>query len=165
MIALSIPDLKQFTSKLFVQETFDSFQVAEISVSTYNTFEINGRMQKGYYSEEELEEKGAPEFSYWKQLRPFCFSIIKGSRLPKSFRIILVFPKTQIPEFLIQVGVSFRPEDIQGLYLNIRYENGALLCVSGTSLNSFTMDKTLDQAWDQMVRHLLKREEIAFEEK
>lgn len=164
MIAFSIPDLKHFASKLFVQETFDAFEVMELSISTYNTFEINGRIQKDYYSEEELKERGISEFSLWKQLRPFCFSIIKGSRLPKSFRIVLMLPKRQLPEFLKESGVSFREEEVQGLYMNIRYENGTLLCVSGTSMNSFTLDKTLDQAWDQKIRQFMHKEEIPFAE-
>lgn len=51
-------------------------------------------------------------------------------------------------------------DQIQGLYLNIRYEDGALYCVTGTSLNFFTMDKTLENEWDKSVAKFMRSHEI-----
>lgn len=164
MIALRIPDLKAFTSRLFVQETFDPFQTVEATIITYTAVHIDGRMQPDFYSSEELEQMGNPEFSYWKQLRPFCFTVIKGSRLPKSFRIVLKLPGEKVSGFLQETGVRITPEEIQGLFLNIRYESGSLSCVTGTSLKGFTMDKSTERAWDQYVKNWLKQQEILFEE-
>ena len=31
------------------------------------------------------------------------------------------------------------------------FENGKLNCITGTSLNIFTMDKTLERVWDKRV--------------
>ncbi len=41
MVALRIQDLKEFTKKLFIGETFDKWMVREASVVTYNRLEDN----------------------------------------------------------------------------------------------------------------------------
>ena len=56
MIALKAEDVKDFTSKLFLRKTFDSFLVKEARITTYNQFSIDGHIRKGYFSPEELEE-------------------------------------------------------------------------------------------------------------
>jgi len=86
MIALKAEDVKSFTTKLFVREDFDAFLVKEVNITTYNSFSIDGHVKQGYYTEEEREENHIEEFSSWKTLRPFCFSLIKGKKLPGSFR-------------------------------------------------------------------------------
>lgn len=164
MIALQIEDLKQFTKKLFLQETFDNFLVKEVNIVTYNSFTIDGHIRHGFYSAEELEENRIEELSAWRALRPFCFSIIKGNKLPLSFSIVLLLAPANVEKVLKQNGLSLNAADVNGLYINIRYENGRLNCITGTSLNLFTLDKTLDQIWDQMVKLFLKQNEIPCQE-
>ena len=50
MIALHILDVKQFMSKLLLNDTFDHFLLSEAVITTYNTFHIDGRLQKDYYN-------------------------------------------------------------------------------------------------------------------
>lgn len=164
MVALKIEDLKAFTSKLFIGETFDTFLTKEVTIVTYNTFTIDGHIRQGYYSEEELEEKKIEEMSSWKVLKPFCFSLIKGSRLPESFQIVFMLSPERTEKFLKSNQLPFTPENINGLYLNIRYEEKVLNCVTGTSVNVFTLDKSLDRTWEEAVRLFLKKQEIPFEE-
>ena len=56
MIALQIQDIKNFMSKLLLSQTFDHFLLVEGSITTFNTFRIEGRVHKDFFSEEELEE-------------------------------------------------------------------------------------------------------------
>ncbi len=156
MTALKVEDVKAFTSKLFVKEEFDSFLVKEVTIVTYNVFSIDGHIRHGYYTEEELEEKRIEEFSSWSMLRPVCFSLIKGKKLPGSFRIVLQLPPQNVEKFAKSAGAGIDGSQKQGLYLNIRYEDGALYCITGTSLNFFTMDKTLELEWDQAVRNFMR---------
>lgn len=160
MVALKIEDVKAFTTKLFVKEAFDSFLVREVNIVTYNSFTIDGHIRQGYYSGEELEENRIGELSSWSMLRPFCFSLIKGKKLPGSFRIVLQLPPKGAEKFAAGLGAGINGSQIQGLYLNIRYEDGALYCVTGTSLSFFTMDKTLEEEWDRAVKAFLKSQEI-----
>ena len=42
MLALKITDVKDFMNKLLIGEVFDRFSLVEASVTTFNTFTING---------------------------------------------------------------------------------------------------------------------------
>lgn len=160
MIALKVEDVRTFTSKLFIKEDFDRFLVKEIEIVTYNRFTIDGHIRQGYFGEEELQERRIEEFSSWKMLRPLCFDLIKGKKLPGSFRIVLQLGPGDVEAFARTSGAGFSQNQIQGLYLNIRYEEGSLYCVTGTSLNVFTLDKTLETEWDRSVEQFMGEHEI-----
>ena len=57
MIALQIQDIKDFMNRLLLKETFDPFLVIEATITTYNTFHIDGRLKPDYYSPEERENQ------------------------------------------------------------------------------------------------------------
>lgn len=159
MIALKVEDVRSFTSKLFLKEDFDRFLVKEVNIITYNSFTIDGHIKRGYYTEEELSEHKIEGFSSWGMLRPVCFSLIKGKKLPGSFQIVLLLAPDDLERFTaLRSGVDVG--QIQGLYLNIRYEDGALYCITGTSLNIFTLDKTLETEWDEAVKKFMRSHEI-----
>lgn len=164
MIALKIEDLKAFTKQLFIGDTFDTFLVREANIVTFNSFSIDGKVRTGYYSEEELEQERIERFSAWRVLRPFCFSLIKGSKLPESFMIVFQPAPDVTERFLADKGIPYPAGEVNGLYMNIRYEEQNLTCITGTSVNQFTLDKTLDREWDEAVRQFLKKKGIIFEE-
>lgn len=164
MVAMKIDDIRQFTGKLFLREVFDRFLVREAVIVTFNTFRMDGHIRKGYYTKEELEEHPVEELSAWSVLRPICFSLIKGKKLPESFQITLQLAPGDVEQFLKENQLGFLAEQIQGLYLNIRYEEGKLYCITGTSLSIFTLDKTLEQEWDKAAGMFLKQQEIFYTE-
>ena len=162
MIALQIEDKKTFTHELFVGGLFDRFFLREAVIVTFNTFSVDGRVRQGYYTEEELEEGRIEEYSLWSAVKPFCFSLIKGKKLPESFRLVFQYPTAATERFLTDNGLAMRAEQVKGLYLNVRYEEGQLGCVTGTALAYFTMDKSLERAWDEAVVRYLKSRGIPF---
>lgn len=164
MVALKIEEIGAFTRHLFVGETFDRFLLREAAVVTYNAFHIDGHIKMGYYSEEELEEKQIEDFSSWSVIRPICFQLIKGKKLPGSFVVTLQMPPDGVEKFIRSSGLSITADQVNGLYLNIRYENEELYCVTGTSLNFFTLDKSLEQEWDESIKRFLKKYQIIFQE-
>lgn len=164
MVALQICDIKPFTKHLFIGETFDWFLVREASIVTFNTFTIDGRIRQGYYSDEELEAGRIETCSSWRMLRPFCFSLIRGNKLPESFSIVFKLPPDQLERFLSERCASWTSEQVDGLFLNIRYEDHALSCITGVSLNQFSLDKSLEREWDDMVKQLFFKKGIPFEE-
>ncbi|HIZ78400.1 MAG TPA: hypothetical protein IAA17_01220 [Candidatus Lachnoclostridium stercorigallinarum] len=164
MVALRIGDIRGFTSRLFVRETFDHMLVREARVVTYNSFTIDGRIRPGFYTKDELEAGDIGEYSSWKVIRPLCFALIKGKKLPGSFQIEFAASPEMTERFVSEAGGSWRPEMIKGLYLGVRYENGGLLCVTGMSMAVFTLDRSLEQMWDDAVKAFLKKNEIIYSE-
>jgi len=163
MIALQIADIKAFMKKLLLSQTFDRFLLLEGSITTFNTFHIDGRLQKSYYTQEEQERIGDRPLSLWEEVRPFCLELIKGKKTPLAFCFTLQLSAPNTEKLLEQTGVRIPPEQIQGLYIHLRYDGRRLSCATGTSLAFFTLEKKLDHAWDDMVQKYFRQEEIPFE--
>lgn len=154
MIAQKISNLHQFTKQLFLEQTFDSFLVSELTISTYNSFHIDGRLKREFFTEEEWNKFGSERFSSWAQLRPICFSLIKGKKLPLSFQIILRLSNSDMELLFSDTPL---PTELDGLFLNIVYKNEELICTSGTAYKQFTMNRSTDQLWDRYLTDLLEK--------
>lgn len=151
-------------AKLLLSPTFDPFYFIEGEIVTYSSFSIDGRFHPDFFSDEDLQEyKEIPEYSYWKDIREFCFSLIKGRRTPLSFKLIFGLDAAQIENLLSFADTAFTPKDVQGAFLNFRYDGTTLHCITGTSLNLFTLDKSLEQSFDLAVQKFLSQQEIPFE--
>lgn len=159
MISLNLTNVKGFMSHLLLKETFDNFSFIEGEIITFNTFHIDGYLQKDFFDPEE----GLPEYSLWKNVREFCFSLIKGKKTPLGFHFVFSLAPKNIARLIEQKDLGLNPSDVQGLYLNLRYDGINLSCVTGTSFKSFTMDKTLEREWDEMVKRFFLKKEIDFE--
>lgn len=160
MIALKLTNRKLFMKHLLLAETFDHFLFIEGEITTFSKFSIDGYLQKSFF--EDTEQPNV-EFSFWKQIRDYCFSIIKGKQTPLNFKFIFSLSPENTARLITQNQLDFHLEDVQGLYLNIRFDGTDLLCITGTSLKTFSMDRSLEQAWDKMVQKFFIQKEIAFE--
>ena len=71
MKAYKIKELKNFMSRLLGSSVFDGFLLAEASIATYNTFFIDGRINKEFFTGDLNDEGGIPsyEFSLWQDMR------------------------------------------------------------------------------------------------
>lgn len=145
MISL-ILDTKKCMTELLLRETFDGFLFIEGEITTFNRFSVDGYLRKEFYGEEDsCPDEG---YSTWNMLRDFCFSIIKGKRTPLDFRFIFSLTENDIARLIKEKQLDFQPETVQGLYLNFKYNGSVLTCTTGTSLNVFTLDKSLEHAFD-----------------
>ena len=133
------------------------------------TLGYEGRTIDGYLKREFFDTEVANtlletrEFSLWKEVKDFCFSVIKGKKTPLNFKFILRLSKENTSRLLQQEKLPYSLLDVQGLYLNLKFDGQRLECITGTSMSLFTMDKSLEQAWDKMVQKFFQRHEIAFE--
>lgn len=150
---------KSCMAHLLLKDTFDHFSFIEGQITTFNTFQIDGYLQKDFFDE-------APEqtYSHWKDVREFCFNIIRGKRTPLSFKIVLALNENEYADFLSSHQITtYRPEEIQGLYLNFRYDGSTLQCVTGISMKTFTLDKSLEKEWDQHAESFFKHHGVELE--
>ena len=153
-----ILETKKCTSELFLNHTFDDFSFVEGSITTFNKFTIDGRLKKEFF-----DSPPDREYAKWSQLREYCFSLIKGRRTPLDFKLVFTLAPLEIEKLILKNSLSYRAEDVQGLYLNIHYTGEKLLCTTGTSMHLFTLDKSLEHLWDSQVQTFFKSKEIPFE--
>lgn len=160
MIALSLTEVKECMSKLLLSETFDSFLFIEGEIMTFATFTMDGYLKKEFFPEGGCPDR---EYALWKDIKEYCFSLIKGKRTPLGFKFVLGLSESNIEKLIQQQGLDFELEDVRGLYINLKFDGQKLQCVTGTAMNLFTMDKSLEQAWDVMAQRFFTQKEIAYE--
>ena len=129
MLALKITDVKDFMNKLLIGEVFDRFSLVEASVTTFNTFTINGKLHYDFFDIDTKAafEENSTEYSLWHDVKPYCFSIIRGRRTPLNFRIVFELSHDQT-QSLLKNEQHIADIPVQSFYLNIRYKNQSLLC-------------------------------------
>lgn len=163
MQALNITNLKDFTNKLFIGEVFDHFLVTEVSITTFGTFSIDGKLQNDFFDSDEqsaLRENGR-SYALWKEIKPYCCSVIRGKRLPLHFKIIFQLPPSEITKLFPDKADSL--SNIGNLYLNIQYRNQHVLCTTGVSLNTFIPGIKPGPLWDDMILRFMQNHQIDFE--
>lgn len=161
MLALRILDLKDFTGKLFIGDVFNHFYFVEASFTTFLTHTLDGQLQKDFFDNENRPER---MYCFWEEVKPQCYSIIKGKRTPLHFKIVFQLSRGNLEKLLTQSGLSFATDNVFGLYLNCQFDGAHLTCTTGTSLRSFSLDKSLDRVWDDMIKRFFRQKEIPFEE-
>ena len=73
-----------------------------------------------------------------------------------------VFGATNSLRREILSGQDVDPEDVTGFYINAMFRDGQLTTTTGTSMRTFTMDKTAETLWDQWFRNFLERVKISY---
>lgn len=166
MLALKITDLKDFTNKLFIGEVFDHFWLNSADIATYNTFSIDGKLQQDFFDNDEKEIlKGTGRtYSLWKEVKPYCYSIIRGRRTPLYFKIVLQLSYKKTISFLEHSQSDLSTGGISGLYLNLQYKNKMLLCTTGIAFHTFIQTKHSEQLWDSAILNFFNQNQILFEE-
>lgn len=181
MKSFLIQDIRIFMQQLLIGETFDSFSVAKAELRTWCTFIVDGEIPEVFRQESSpagetpgtFRQEGSPagedvQHAYvpWSRLRPHFLELIRGKEKPLSLRLVFRLADRNIPVFLRSAGLTFGPDDINGLFLNVNYSHGEgqeqITCVTGLSLKMFTLDKSAEHAWDEMCEKLLRRAGIPF---
>ena len=152
MIGLEIADIKDFTAKLFLKETFDSFEVVEAEFLTRITVNIDGHLTE--------PAEGEGTYAGWSTIRPLAVQVIKGKELPHSFHITFRLSDTNMEKTLQSLGQTMETAGIGSFYLNLRYTDRKITAVTGCAYRSFTMDKSLEHEWDDIVRRFFRHHQI-----
>lgn len=166
MLALKIVDVKDFMNQLLIGTTFDRFELVTADVTTFNTFSIDGRLKKDFFDTDtcDILDQNGITYSLWKEIKPYCYSIIRGKRTPLHFKMIFQLPRRQLQTVLNNQNSPLSSEMIGGMFINLQFKNKELLCTTGLSLHTFVPDKTLEHHWDTRVLDFFRRYNIAFEQ-
>ncbi len=166
MKAYKITELKNFMGRLLGSSIFDDFLLVKATVSTYNTFVIDGHINKEFFTGDVNDDGIMPsyDFSLWKDMRSLCFDLIKGKRTPVSFGLTMHLKPELADTLLKEGGAAVSSSDLKALVLNIKYDGSELSCITATAYHTFILDKTADQIWDEYMIRFLNEHSISFEE-
>lgn len=165
MILCKITDKKDFMGKLLAGETFDSFLLKEASIHGFVPFQIDGHINKAFFSDEADDSIAFTSYEYiqWRDIRPTCFDLIKGKRTPTKFMFVLYLKPEAMAALFDKAGISSGESFVQNLILNIRFEQGEIGITTGVDYSGFTLDKSAEQLWDSTTTKFLDKKEIFYE--
>lgn len=165
MKTFQITNIKDFMNKLLLSEMFDHFLLMEASISQAATFIIDGHLTDDFFSDEEIDAYQLNGLTYapFSLLRSNCYDIIKGKKTPVSFKFIFMLSPDNLARTLAKADSAFSAEDLTGVFLNLKYQNGSLTCTTGISYKTFLPDHSFEQYWDSLVPKFLSSHEISYD--
>ena len=101
----------------------------------------------------------------WSAQKGNIFNVIKGSKLPLGFKIVLIARDRDIKHIIENNNLHMNPDDVANLAMNILYDGNEIIVTTITSLKTFSLSKELEHLWDQNVKAFLSKNEITFEER
>ena len=149
MLVYTVNNTKKFMSMLLKENVFDLFEVRSALITTFTAFEIDGKLNKDFFDE---ENKPDTDYCLWEKIKPFAFEIIKGKKMPKLIKLVFAAP----PSLKNKISPASSV-----LFLNITFENNAITLITGSSMKTFTMDKSAEYLWDEYIDEFLSENEIS----
>lgn len=136
-------DIKIFMNKLLKEDSFKGFELRSCELKKDIVITIDGRLDKSWYDEE-------PDRDYisWNDAKKYVFDFIKGKRTPKFMKIILS---------LNSLAASKIHNNAKACFLNIIFEEGKVAVATGTAQKEFSLDKSVDMAWEDSVKIFFRR--------
>jgi len=140
-------DVKALMNRLLKEDAFDKFEVRGVEVCGFTKFSATGILDKSI-----LPDKDAAEitrsYCLWGELRPYVFAWVKAGKTPKSMKIVFS---------LGDEAVAKAHENAAAMSLNMNFEEGAARFTTGTTQKTFSLDKAMDQIWDQKITNFFKK--------
>lgn len=165
MLSINILDIKQFMQLLFKTNQLDSHEFISGELTTDFTFHMDGHIQKSFFTEDELSILALENTTYlpWSMVKERLFSLIKGKKKPGQLKIVLKLGAKDHADFFQKIESSFTPSDVNGLFLNIIFQENTLRIITGISYTIFTMDQQLEADFTNYILEQLHNFQITTE--
>ena len=163
MLALTLPDQSIFMQEMINGTLFDHFLCSKVVLHHNVDYVIDGRYNLDFFDSDERAQKEAQQYCSWTECRSIIFQMMKGSRLPQSFQIVLAATRESMEKLLEKSPGTLTIDQVEGLFLNINYQNHTLHLTTGSSYSVYTMDRSLDQLFEEAVVKLLQLHHIPLE--
>lgn len=165
MQSIHILDIKPFMQLLFQTEQLNEYEFVSADIRTDMTYSLDGHINRSFFSEEELIQHSLTQRSYltWSIAREKVFTLIKGKRTPSLLKIVLRASVPETDSLISSTNSSLNSNDIDGIFLNIIFQENKLNVICGISYKIFTMDKELESEFSAKIITLLKSNSITCE--
>lgn len=165
MQSITILDIKPFMQLLFQTEQLNEYEFVSADIRTDMSYSLDGNINRSFFSEEELAKQSLEQSSFltWCIAKEKIFTLIKGKRTPSLLKIVLKVSAQQTDNLVSSINPSLNSNDINGIFLNIIFQENKLNVICGISYNIFTMDKGFESEFASKLITFFKSNNIACE--
>lgn len=135
---------------LFLTSLFDELEIRQLTMRTKFTLSIDGEINKSFLSSDETECLSSDHIK-WKEIRSDAFEFIKGDRSPALIKAVFSVSPAKAKKIL---------PDAKALFLNIVYSEKKLICTTGISLKTFSLEKKSELIWDEYIGNFLEKNKL-----
>ena len=137
--------IRSVMNQLLKGGAFDGFLVRGAEISVFTKVEISGILNKSFYPEEERDNL-CRNYIYWKEIKPYALSLIKGDRAPAAFKVVFSLTDREVKTL---------HDNASAMFLNLLYEENKLRFTTAISQRNFSLDKSVDAVWDAYIQKYL----------
>ena len=160
MQVFSIEDKKVFMKELLCGEAFDRLLLSEARIEAKGHMLITGRPAEGFFNEDKIiDQSGCLPYG---DFRESVFSFIKGNITPMGFMVMLMLPRDEVETLIKSSGTTIPSGEVESLSVLIRFKDGALSVTTGTSIDGFYPDRSLERELDDHIDKFLKSLNISY---
>ena len=152
-------------NRLLKSELFDHFLLAEATIHGAISYNVDGHINQEFFEAEELAALTADGSEYlpFSHFRPICYELIRGKHTPLYMKFVFLLSPANEKKTIASADTVFSAEDVGGMFLNLTFRDGQMILTTGVSYRSFTMDRSLDNAWDTLAARFLNNHGIDFD--
>ena len=165
MQTINILDIKPFMQLLFQTTTLDSYRFVSASILTDMSYTLDGHINQAFFRENDYDTLDIREQIYlpWSIAKEKVFQLIKGKKTPTQLKIVLRANDDYTNQLLNETKSSLTTNDIDGIFLNIVFQENSLNVICGISYQIFTMEKALETEFADHIIDLFKSQNITCE--
>lgn len=162
MISLAIEDQHRFMAELLTGSAFDRFLCVKAEIARNVTWSIDGRLNVDFFDSDKQQAVQAQEYAGWVNLKSTVYQIVQGKQAPLGMSLVLKLSGESTSKLIESSGTSLTQDQVGGLFINVHYNSDGLNLTTGSSASVFTMDRSLDHSFEELIQKLLADSDIAF---
>ena len=145
-------------SHLFLKDTFDELNLINASIKTFCTYNIDGKFERNFFKNDENSEVNNDRiYCKWSELKGTATNLIKGHNTP-------LFMKFIFSSDLSIIGEDLNDDTVESLTLTVKFYENGLTLTSAVNRKNFSLNKSIDAAWDKKTEELLIAASLNFDE-
>lgn len=160
MISLVADDTRSFMNCLIKSEAFDNFLIYTFSIDTLYNLSIDGAINKDYLSSDEQEIYEGQSYIDYTQVKPILTNILKQSHTPTAMKITFTLNRKSTEQVQRRLIGETDVLPVQGFLINLVFDGEKVRITTGTNYAQFTLDKSIEQSFDQMMRQFFKKNDL-----
>lgn len=160
MITLLADDTRRFMQCLIKTDAFDNFLLYSLSIDTLYNTSVDGEINQDYLSSDEKEINEGQRYIKFTDVKGMLKDLLKQSRTPTAMKIIFSMNQKSTEDIQRRTLGESAVLPVQGFLLNVTFDGEKVKVTTGTNYAQFTLDKSIEQSFDQMIRQFFKKNEL-----